>query len=167
MPSRQEIRRVRAVLYKDSVLRQLASQASSIDVLMNTDPDIPIAHNDARVQQGTGPNWYYPPNGEAAGQIQESVLDAANRCDRIAEILREIRRELRDVDVNGRDKRHLRKGLAAWAASWEARGRAWRDPGAADIEAKVQEMLDRERESVEELKEVKEYLEVVDVEDVR
>lgn len=111
---------MRRVLYGRRRLRRLYQHASSIDVLMNTDPGRALDPDDTRVRGGDGPNWVIP----ATGEINSAVLEAARRCDEIASIFLAIRRNLARVNFDRSDKRHLRAGLASQAYAWRARGRA-------------------------------------------
>lgn len=157
--SRREIRAVRRVLYERRRLRRLYQHASSIDVLMNTDPGRALSPDDTRVQGGAGPGWVIPGSGE----LSVAVLDAADRCDEIAKILLAVRRDLADVDFDRSDKHHLRAGLASQASAWRARGRAWRAPGPpGNIRATVAGITKRERASMREFRSVREYLREVD-----
>jgi hypothetical protein len=120
----REIRAVRKVLYDRKRMRKLVTEARSIDVLMNTDPYASLDSDDVRVTAGAGPIWFVPGTGE----IDPGVLEAADRCRRIATLLRQIRRELADVDFDADDKRHLREALDEHAKAWVARAEIWSRP---------------------------------------
>jgi hypothetical protein len=163
MASNREIRAVRKVLYDRRRLRKLDAHLTSIDVLMNFDPNATLPPDDIRVAPGAGPTWFIPGTGE----LNSGVREAAQRCDRVAGLLREIRRELADVSFDGADKRHLRGALEAQAKAFSARGRLWGAPGRPDAEAGAPEIVGHEAEALRHFKRVKPYLHEVDVEDFR
>jgi hypothetical protein len=74
------------------------------------------------------PSWFVP----ATGKVNVNVLEAAQRCHKIAQALLDMRDELAGVDIKGKDRDHLRAALKAQAASWEARGKAWTAPAPPD-----------------------------------
>jgi hypothetical protein len=148
---------VRAVLYEPKRLKKLLTHTSSIAVLMNLDPDQQIPFGDLRVHPGAGPNWFIP----LSGQISPAVLEAANRCDRIADLLLETRRALARVAFNGTDKAHLRAALAEQAEAWKARGKIWRAPG-PNADAAGAAIATHAQASLREYKRVKKYLKNID-----
>ncbi len=56
---------------------------------MNLNPNARLSSNDQR-KPGGGPTWVIP----TTGKISQEVREAAERCHRVAELLRETRREL-------------------------------------------------------------------------
>jgi hypothetical protein len=154
MPSRDDIRAVREVLYDRDFRNRLKTELNSIVLLMNLDPGEAIPSDDPRVEPGAGPLWFVP----ATGALDPAVAEAADRCDRIAEILMKARRQVGDLEIDGGDKTHLREALNQQAKSWRVRGRLWRDPGAPDAEAGADEIFDHERKAVQSLKKASDYL---------
>lgn len=154
MAHRREIKDVREVLYDRKRMRELRDHLSTIEVLMNLDPATALPPEDSRVQGGAGPTWVYPANGE----IDVAVLEAADRCEAIAGLLMQTRRELGDVGFDRSDKNHLRKGLQEQAKSWQERAAVWRAPTQPDVEAAVDVISDHFAASAREFKKVKKYL---------
>ena len=154
MATDDEITRVWKVLYEPARTRRLFDHLESVEVLMNLDPGRPLDPHDVKVFPGSGPLWFIP----ATGKLNSSVVEAANRCDKIAALLRETERELADVDFPAADKHHLRAGLAAQAHAWEARASVWRTRGPANVRLNVTAIMGPERKSFEELKHVTKYL---------
>ncbi len=155
MATRAEIRAVQRIIYDDRRTKKLSTEIESIVVLMNLDPGRALPSDDARVQAGSGPLWYIP----ATGKLTPAVLEAADRCDRVAEILTKMRRDLADVKVNKSDRRHLREALEQQAKGWRKRATSWRDPGRPGASI-AKGIAEHERNSAEELKKVNAYLEV-------
>lgn len=141
MASRDEIRAVRKVIYDRDLRRKLNTQLDSIRVLMKVDDE--------------GPTWVYPANG----QPTVAVLDAAERCDKIAALLRKTRRRLADVDIDRSDKSRLRDGFAQLAQAWERRGAVWRAPSKPDVEAEAAAIAEHERAAFRKFKRAPEYFE--------
>ncbi len=135
MARRGDIEAVRRVLYDRKRVRKMLDQARRIDALMNTDPRASLAPDDPRVVAGGGPAWIVPTTGE----LDPAVAEAAMRCRRLADLLRDARRELKDVDFDHDDKRELRRALDAHASAWVARGDAWAAVGVetVDLDAAV------------------------------
>jgi hypothetical protein len=163
MASNREIRAVRKVLYNHRRLRKLDSHLTSIDVLMNFNVNATLPPDDVRVAPGAGPTWFIP----ATGELNSGVREAAERCDRVAGLLREIRRELAGVRFDGADKRHLRGALEAQAKAFSARSRIWGAPERPDAEAQAREIVRHEADALRNFKRVKPYLHEVNVEDFR
>jgi hypothetical protein len=153
------IRAVRKVLYEPRRLRKLFDHLSSIDVLMNLDRTQPLQPGDIRVEAGSGPNWFFWDSGEVDG----GVLEASDRCDRVAELLLETRRELAQVKFDPSDKQHLRAALAEQAQAWQARAAAWRAPGPPDVQAAVGPIAAHEQASLRAFQRVKKYLKNVNL----
>lgn len=105
-------------------MRHLSDLANNIVVLMNLDPTTPLSSKDVRNPPGSGPQWYLPD-----GSVDPNVMEAAGYCDEAAATLLQIRTELAAVNFPSVDKQHLLATLAADAASWTARGAAWRTKG--------------------------------------
>jgi hypothetical protein len=163
MATNREIRAVRRVLYDRRRLRKLDAHLRSIDVLMNFDSHTTLSPDDIRVSPGSGPAWFVP----ATGELDPGVSEAAERCKRVAGILREIRRELAGVSFDGADKRHLRDALEAQAKAFSARAKAWAAPGRPDADAEASKISGHEADSLRNFKRVKPYLDDVDVGDLR
>lgn len=124
---------VRKVLYEPNRLRHLRDDLVTIETLMNLDPTAALQSGDPRAFAGSGPDWYI----RGTGALDPGVVEAAGRCDRIAARLLAIRRDLASVAFPGADKASLRRGLAELAASWSARGHAWRAAPGQDVDAAV------------------------------
>ena len=154
MASQDEITRVWKVLYEPTRTRRLFTLLEDIELLMNLNPARPLDPHDVKVFPGSGPLWFYPSNGK----LNVGVVQAANRCDKIAALLRETERELADVDFPAADKHHLRAGLAAQARAWEARGSVWRARRKPNVRLNTTAIMGPERKSFEELKHVTKYL---------
>lgn len=163
MSKRDEVRAVRRVLYDRQRLRGIFTHLESIDELMNLDPGNVLAPNDPRVEGGSGPYWFIPANG----QLSPAVVEAAERCDKVAGLLLDTRRELSDVKFDGDDKRALRAALQEQAESWRERGKVWRAPGRPEVGVALDRIAKHDKESLRELKKVKEYLQDVDPRDFR
>ena len=141
MARRAEIRAVREVIYDRDTVRQLNTHMSSIETLMRLDDE--------------GPSWVIP----ATGQPTAAVKDAADRCDKVAKILRKLREGLADVDFDAEDKVRLRRGYRELAAAWARRGEVWRAPEGPDVEREVEVIADLEQAALREFKRVAEYFE--------
>jgi len=162
MARKREIKAVRRVLYDRDRLRRMLDEVRSIDVLMNTGPNAAIAPDSAQVPEG-GPLWYLPD-----GSIEPAVLEAADRCRRIASLLRETRRGLKDVDFNADDKRELRNALDAQAKAWIARGKTWSEPGPpTDVDAAVADINRHDMDSIRSYQRVQDYVDRDALERVR
>jgi hypothetical protein len=128
MASKAEVRAVRRVLYDRERLRRMLTEVRSIDILMNTNQNASLPPDDIRVTAGDGPTWVL-----LDGSMDPGVLEAAARCRRVAELLRQTRRALKDVDFDPGDRRRLRAALGEHARAWIARADAWSAPrGAVD-----------------------------------
>lgn len=163
MSKRDEVREVRRVLYDRRRMRRMFTQLESIDELMNLDPANVLPPDDPRVQGGSGPSWFIPANG----QLSPAVIEASERCDKVADVLLDTRRELAGVRFDDDDKRALRAALKQQAKAWQERGKVWRAPGRPEVEVSLDRIARHEKESVKELKKVKEYLQEVDPKDFR
>jgi len=163
LSKRDEVRAVRRVLYDRQRMQRMFIHLESIDELMNLDPGNVLQPDDPRVQGGSGPLWFIPANG----QLSPAVVDAAERCDKIADILLATRRELARVDFDGADKRVMRAALQEQARSWQERAKVWRAPGRPDVAASLDRIAEHEKESVRKLKKVDEYLQEVNPKDLR
>jgi hypothetical protein len=124
MPKKREIKAVRKVLYDRERSRKMLDEAKSIVVLMNFNYRGNLEPDDIRVSPGAGPIWFVP----STGAVDPGVLEAAERSKRIAAMLRETRRELKDVDFDGGDKRDLREALEQQAQALVKRANAWTAP---------------------------------------
>jgi hypothetical protein len=161
-PAPKQVAAVQKVLYERTRLRKIADHVHSIGVLMNLDPNGPSPGPGHPA--GSGPLWYIPDTG----RISPAVLEAAERCRKLAELLLEIRTELAHVDLPSSDKKHLRAALAAQAAAMRARGKVWRaqsPPG--DVHAAVAPIAAHGATSVRELTHVAHYLKKVDLSTLR
>ena len=155
----KQVAAVRKVLYRRDRLRRLADHLFSIENLMNLNPAGPSPG--LGLPPGSGPpHWYIP----ATGKTSPSVLEAADRLDKVAQLLLEIRGGLAHVDFPSADKKHLRAGLAEQAAATRARARVWRaQQPPNDVQAAVAPITAHERASLNELKHVEPYLQKIDL----
>jgi hypothetical protein len=144
---------VRKVLYRRDRLIKLYDQITSIEALMNLDPHAKASPGSI-TRPGTGPSWFIRANGK----VSPSVIEAANRCDKIADLLLETRADLAHVDFPASDKGHLRAALAEQAAAWRARGRAWRAPGKPNVGAAVAPIEAHVKKSIREFQHVTLYM---------
>ena len=147
---------VRKVLYQHARIRRLQDHQVSIVNLMNLDPGgtPPGLGRTA----GSGPNWYVL----ATGALSPSVVEAAARCDKVADILLEIRDELGSVDFKRTDKVNLRAALAEQAAGFRIRARVWGAPARpVNAAATAAAIAGHESESVRRLRKVAKYLKEV------
>jgi hypothetical protein len=132
-PTDAQIRAVHHALYERHRLHDLKHRLADLTRSMNLNPEIPLSPHDIRNPPGSGPNWYI----QATGAVDGPVLDAADLCDKIASTLLEIRHDVGQVDFPDKDKQHLMTALKEEAASWTARGHAWRNPNADRVQAQV------------------------------
>jgi hypothetical protein len=154
-PNPKQIAAVQRVLYARTRLRKIFDDGESIVRLMNLDPSAALDNTDPRWPAGSGPSWVVP----ATKKLSPFVVEAAERCDKIADSLLEIRAELADVDIPSSDKQHLRAALAESAAEWRARGRLWRAPTAPeDAQAAAASVTAHQRASLREFQRVTAYL---------
>jgi hypothetical protein len=161
---RKQVAAVQRVLYDRTRLRRLGVELSSIDALMNFDPARTLQPGDARVQAGAGPQWYLP----GTGQLDPTVREAADRCDKVASLLLEMRAALGHVAFPAAHRRHLQAGIAAQAAFWKARGAAWRAPQPpVDAEAAATAVVAHVQTAAREFQPVRRYLRTLTAKDVR
>lgn len=153
MSTPSEIAAVRKVLYDPKRVKALTAHVSSIEMLMNLDPNTKLPPGDTR-KPGSGPTWW-----TADGRIDPSVVKASAHCDAVAKLLLAMRRDLARVPVNGSDKKHLTAGLAELAAGWKERATAWRSPGRPDAEAVAAAITAHYRASSKAFQPVRRYLE--------
>ena len=145
-PTPNQIKAVRAVLYKPERVRRLRADAQSINVLMQLGkPD-------------RGPLWTIP----ATGKPSSSVLEAVARCRRIAATLRATSSQLASLTLPAAHKRDLRTGVTELAASWDARADAWGEPGKPDVDAAVAKIAAHLKASARALGRVSAYLRPAD-----
>jgi hypothetical protein len=153
-PTQAQIRAVHHALYKRNRLHELKHRLADIRRTMNFNPTAPLSPHDIRNPPGSGPNWFI----EATGAIDRPVLEAATLCDKIAEGILEMRHDVAAVDFPADDKHHLMTALKEEAASWTARGKAWRSPDASNIDGQVNAILAHVTASVQAAKHVQRYL---------
>ena len=123
-PTQAEILAVRRVIYDPHRVQQIKEDVSSISVLLNLENQNPSSVF----------SWYVP----ATGALSPEVLEAVQRCRRIATTMLAIRNDLAHVSFDQTDKSHLHAALGAQAASWQARANAWTATGKpADTDALV------------------------------
>jgi hypothetical protein len=147
-PTKQQIKAVRAVLYKRSRLRQIYGNYRSIDVLLQI---APTSVND-------GPNWVI----QHTGEVDPSVLDAAQRARQIASAMQSMASELGSVSLPGDDRQNLVAALNAQAAAWTARAGAWSVPNANGASAAVATIAAHEGAARDAASKVREYLQTND-----
>jgi hypothetical protein len=145
---------VQKVLYDPDRLRRLEGDLVTIDVMMNLDPSTPLQTNDIRGFAGSGPDWWI----RGTGAPDPGVVEAVRRCDAVAARFLAIRAELGSVAFPAADKAHLRLALAELAASWTARGRAWRAGPGQNVEADVRAIERHLRASTVAFRKVRKYL---------
>jgi len=155
MASKAEVRAVRRVLYDRERLRRMLTEVRSIDILMNTNANAPLPPDDIRVNSGDGPTWVLLGTGE----VDPAVVEAAARCRRVAELLRETRRALKHVDFDRGDRRALRAALDEHAQAWIARADAWVAPrGAVDPAVAAAAINRHDARATREYRRVRPYL---------
>jgi hypothetical protein len=148
-PTDDQIKAVRAVLYKPERVRQLRAHANSIAVLMNLDnPN----------QPDQGPLWTI----EATGKPSGAVMEAVARCRKIAGILRTTSGLLESLTLPPAHKRDLRTGLGELAATWDARAAAWAGAGKPDVEGEVAKISGHRAASAKALRRVSGYLQTAE-----
>jgi hypothetical protein len=153
MAKASDVRAARKILYDKDRTSKIETEMESIVILMNFDPGEAIAHDDPRVEPGAGPLWFVP----ATGKVSPAVLEAADRCERIASVLRKTRERLGDADFDRSDRRHLVAALRHLEKSWRKRAVSWRDPGRTEGSVAA-EITQHEIASANEFKSVAEYL---------
>jgi hypothetical protein len=151
--NRKDIRAVRNVLYEKDRLRQMIDEARSIDVLMNLDPNGRLEPDDIRVKAGAGPLWF-----SESGALDPGVIEAADRCKRLAQLLLDVRRDIGPLKIPTRDKRDLRDALESQSRAWIARAKVWRDPAAPRVERDLGSIVEHERAAARSYKRVAKYL---------
>jgi hypothetical protein len=150
--------RVKKVLYKPSRVRELDAHFSSIDKLMNLD-SLSRRSGAARGGPGSGPDWFIPHTTE----LSPIVIEAADRCDKIADLLLETSAELAGVDFPARDKQQLRTALKEAASAMRVRAAAWRAPGKVDVQGTMARIAGHERASARAFQNSLLYLHKVDI----
>jgi hypothetical protein len=123
-PTHHQIDAVRKAIRDPDIKAKLKVAMRNLTRAMNLDPTAELQPNDVRDPAGSGPQWYYP---DGAG-LDKQVSDGAKSCDQIAALLLQIRDMVAHVTFPPGDKKHLTASIEAEAASWTARGRAWRSP---------------------------------------
>jgi hypothetical protein len=157
---------VRKVLYEPNRVRQLVDHFSSIDVLMNLNPVNFIHTGDPRVDAGDGPIWYVTPSDlyhAKKVKLSPEVIEAADRCDKIAALLLETGDDLAKVDFPARDKQSLRTALTEAAHAMRGRASAWREPGRIDADRAAASIAAHEHASARAFETVMPYLHQVDL----
>jgi hypothetical protein len=159
---------VRRVLYEPRRLASLRDHMSSIALLMNLDARHTLPPNDPRWRAGTGPTWFVRTGqtlfSSGTVKLNPSVIEAADRCDKVADLLRQIHDELAHVDFDQSDKQHLRAALAQQEIAARKRAAVWREPQAPhDPKAAAASIAAHQRLGVDELKHVTKYLRQVDL----
>ena len=153
-PTEAQIRAVHHALYKRHRLHALRQHLVHIRSMMNLDPEIPLPPKDLRNPPGSGPNWYL----RSDGSVDAPVLDAADTCEKIAEAILEMRHDVGQVDFPDKDKQHLMTALKEEAASWTARGHAWRNPDANNVQKQVNTIAQHVEAGVQAAQHVQRYL---------
>jgi hypothetical protein len=153
-PTQAQIRAVHHAMYKRHRLQALKQHVADVRRAMNLNPEIPLSPQDIRNPPGSGPNWYI----HATGAVDGPVLDAAEVCDKIANTFLDIRHDVGQVDFPDKDKHHLMTALKEEAASWTARGHAWRNPNANNVEAQVNSISKHVQAGMQAAQHVQRYL---------
>jgi hypothetical protein len=157
---------VRKVLYDPSRIRQLVDHLSSIDVLMNLNPRNFIPTGDPRIEAGAGPIWYVAPSDlyhAAKVKLSAEVIEAADRCDKIADLLLQTRDDLANVSFPAHDKQKLRTALTEAAQAMRGRASAWRAPGRIDADRAAKSIVAHEQASARAFEGVMPYLHQIDL----
>lgn len=162
-PTSNQIRAVRKALYKPERLRRIASEHANIIALMNLDPNTPLQPGDIRVVAGAGPLWYIPANGK----LDPGVKEAANRCNTMAALIQETRRDVAKVSFPRPDKSALLTALAEEAAVWRERGRLWRAAPPGNVQVATAKLGQHQRASIQALTILGAYLMPIDLRDYR
>ncbi len=83
-PTREEIKAVQKVLYGNPTrVNKLNDAFNNIIALMNFNPYNLLSPTDIRNPAGSGPLWFLPDSGD----VDPSVIQAANYCDEIAKLV--------------------------------------------------------------------------------
>ena len=164
LPPIQEIEAVQSILYDPGRAKKLESLVCEIGTQMNllTVPCGELHIRNTGPNYGKGPTWYVNQGTTlyTSGRTKLSpfVTDAADRCDRLAALILEMHDAIAHANVNASAKADLRTGLSELAASWQQRGKMWRDPDAAHGDAHVQAISTHFRASMTAFERVRYYL---------
>jgi hypothetical protein len=135
-PTHAQIHAVRQALYSHKHVSRLKFLRQQIGLLMNLNHDHQLGEHDIRNPPGSGPNWII----RDTGSIDPLVTQAADLCDQVAKTMLAIRSDVQKVSFPAGDKRALLKAIHEEAASWTARGRAWRAPPSGNVQAAVNDI---------------------------
>jgi hypothetical protein len=152
-PTQAQIHAVQKALYNHKRLAKLKDLRQQLALTMNFDQTTPLPPGDIRNPAGSGPNWFYP----STGQVDKLVLDGAALCDQVAHTILQMRTDVGAVHFPASDKHHLMNAMSEEAASWTARGRAWRAPGPPDVQAQAAEISKHVTNSLQEAAHVQQY----------
>lgn len=160
-PTKAQIHAVQKALYEPTRLEHMRHLRMEIGRTMNFNQEVQLPPTDVRYPGGSGPQWFYPDTGK----VDDLVLQGANLCDEMAQALLAVRAAVGKVDFPASDKHHMMAGIQAEAASWSARGRAWRAASKPNVDALVAEISGHLETGIAEAAHVqhyfKPYLEVV------
>ena len=157
-PTQAQIHAVQKALYKHPRIARLKDIRQQLSQTMNFDPTAVLQPNDIRNPAGSGPNWFYASNG----QVDQLVLHGAALCDQVAHTILQMRSDVASVHFPASDKHHLMNALREEAASWSARARAWRAPGAPDVQAMLADISGHVATAVQEAAHVRRYFKPYD-----
>jgi hypothetical protein len=132
-PTKAQVHAVQKALYEPARLKHMRQLRMEISLAMNLNQEAQLPPTDVRYPAGSGPQWFYPDTGD----VDDLVLQGAHLCDQMAHALLAIRADVAKIDFPASDKHHMMAGIQAEAASWSARGRAWRAASKPDVEALV------------------------------
>jgi hypothetical protein len=152
-PTEEQIKAVHTALYRPAHIEKLKELRRQCTTLMNFNGTAELSPHDIRNPAGSGPTWFILDNG----QVDPFVKDGADLCDQIAHTILAIRSEVSKVAFPAADKHDLLKAMQEEAASWTARGQAWRAPGTLDVEAAVNEINGHVEAALEASKHLQHY----------
>ena len=164
LPPYDEIRAVHQIVYDPGRLQKLDDLMCEIGTIMNMlqIPCGPMNIRNRGPNYGKGPTWYLLEGAtlykSGTPKLNPIVLDGADRCDKVAAVLLEMHAAMAHANVNASAKADIRSGLADLAASWQERGKMWRDPDAAHAAAQVKAISTHFSASVKTFERVRYYL---------
>jgi hypothetical protein len=157
-PTQAQIHVVQKVPYNHTRIAELKDLRQQLALTMNFNQTTPLLPGDIRNPAGSGPNWSYA----SSGQVDMLVVDGAALCDQVAQAILQMRADVGVVHFPASDKHQLMNAMREEAASWSARGRAWRAPGTPDVQARVAEISKHVTNSLQEAAHVQHYFKAHD-----